>query len=59
MNEDVNTTIQWLLWQLQYINGEHTIQAKNLENAMATTNDDTSSSTLQKDEISPLEMKLQ
>jgi hypothetical protein len=38
MNEDLNTMIQRLLWKLQYINGKHTIQAKNLESCRGPLN---------------------
>jgi hypothetical protein len=31
MKENMNTMIQSFLWQLKQINGEHTLQAKNLE----------------------------
>jgi hypothetical protein len=31
MNENLNTMIQSLLWQLQYINGKHTTRAQKPE----------------------------
>jgi len=40
MNEDLNTTIQWLLWQMQYINENTQYKPKPWNHAMASSIDE-------------------